>query len=72
MNKLSIILKSDLSDKIKQAIYQAVAVLVLLYWCTIWTLKKRMEKKSAWEQHKKAANCFEQIQEATFIYFVLK
>ena len=45
IDRLSIILKSDLSDKIKQGFCQAVAVPILLYGCTTWTLTKRVEKK---------------------------
>ena len=45
MDKLSIIWKSDLSDKMKHSFFQAVFVSILLYVCTTWTLTKRMEKK---------------------------
>ena len=38
-------MESDLSDKIKQEFFQPVAVLVLLYGYTTWTLMKRLEKK---------------------------
>ena len=41
---LSIIWKSDLSDKIKLDSFQA-AVSILLYGCTTWTQTKRIEKK---------------------------
>ena len=41
IERLLIRQKSDLSDKIKQKFFQAVAVLVLLYGCTISTLKKK-------------------------------
>ena len=37
--------KSDLTDKMKGSFFQAVVVSILLYWCTTWTLTKRMEKK---------------------------
>ena len=43
--KLSIIWKSDLTDKIKRSFFQALVVSILLYGCTTWTLTKRMEKK---------------------------
>ena len=33
------------SDKIKQELFQVVAVFVLLYDCTTWTLMKRLERK---------------------------
>ena len=44
-DKLSIIWKFDLSDKIKCNFFQAVVVSILLYGCTTWTLTKRTEKK---------------------------
>ncbi len=40
--KLSIIWKSDLTDKIKRSFFQAAVVSILLYECTTWTLIKRM------------------------------
>ena len=45
INRLSIILKSDLTDKMKRSFFQAVVVSILLYGCTTWTLTKRLEKK---------------------------
>ena len=42
---LSVIWKSDLTDKIKLNFFQAVVVSILLYGCTPWTLTKRMQKK---------------------------
>ena len=42
---LSIMWKSVLSDKIKQDFFQAMAMWLLLFWCTIWTLPKLMEKR---------------------------
>ena len=42
---LSIITKSDLSDKIKRDFLQAVTELVRLYGCTTMTLTKHFEKK---------------------------
>ena len=42
---LSVIWKSDLTDKIKRSFFQAAFVSILLYGCTTWTLTKRMEKK---------------------------
>ena len=44
-NRLSVVWKSDLTDKIKRSFFQAVDVSILLYGCTRWTLTKRMEKK---------------------------
>ena len=45
INRLSVIWKSDLTDKIKRSFFQAAIVLILLYGCTTWTLTKCMEKK---------------------------
>ena len=42
---LSVIWKSDLTDKMKLSFFQAAVVSILLYGCTTWTLTKRMEKK---------------------------
>ena len=42
---LSVIWKSDLTDKIKRSFFQVAVVSILLYGCTTWTLTKRMEKK---------------------------
>ena len=45
INRLSIIWKSDLTNKMKRSFFQAVVVLILLYGCTTWTLTKWLEKK---------------------------
>ena len=45
INRLSVIWKSNLTDKIKRSFFQAAVVSILLYGCTTWTLTKRMEKK---------------------------
>ena len=45
IDRLSVIWKSDLTDKIKRSFFQAAVVSILLYGCTTWTLAKRMEKK---------------------------
>ena len=45
INRLSIILKSDLTDKMKRSFFQAAVASILLYGCTTWTLTKRLEKK---------------------------
>ena len=45
INKLSVIWKSDLTDKMKRSFFQAAVVSILLYGCTTWTLTKRLEKK---------------------------
>ena len=64
INRLSIIWKSDLTDKMKRSFFQAAVVSILLYGCTTWTLTKRLEKfdgnytrmlrailKKSWRQH---------------------
>ena len=45
IDRLSIIWKSDLTDKMKRSFFQAVVVLILLYRCTTWMLTKWLEKK---------------------------
>ena len=45
IDKLSIIWKSNLTDKMKRSFFQAAVVLILLYGCITWTLTKRLEKK---------------------------
>ena len=45
IDRLSIIWKSNLTDKMKRSFFQAVVVSILLYGCTTWTLTKRLEKK---------------------------
>ena len=65
IDKLSIIWKSDLNDKMKRSFFQAAVVSIQLYGCTTWTLIKRLEKKldsnytrilrailnKSWQQH---------------------
>ena len=65
INRLSIIWKSDITDKMKCSFFQAAIVSILLYGCTTWTLTKRLEKKldgnytrmlrailnKSWQQH---------------------
>ena len=45
INRLSVIWKSDLTDKMKRSFFQAAVASILLYGCTTWTLTKRLEKK---------------------------
>ena len=45
IDRLSIIWKSDLTDKIKRSFFQTAVVSILLYGCTTWTLTKRLKKK---------------------------
>ena len=68
---LSIIWKSDLTDKMKRSFFQAAVTSILLYGCTTWTLTKRLEKKldgnytrmlrailnKSWQQHPQDTNC---------------
>ena len=65
IDRLSIVWKSDLTDRKKCSFFQAVIVSILLYGCTTWTLTKRLEKKldgnytrmlqailnKSWQQH---------------------
>ena len=45
IDRLLVIWKSDLTDKMKRSFFQAAVILILLYGCTTWTLTKRLEKK---------------------------
>ena len=45
IDRLSVIWKSDLTNKMKCNFFQAVIVWVLLYGCTTWMLTKHMVKK---------------------------
>ena len=45
INRLSVIWKSDLTDKMKRRFFQAAIVSILVYGCITWTLTKRLEKK---------------------------
>ena len=45
IDKLSIIWKSNLTDKMKRSFFPAAVVSILLYGCNTWTLTKRLEKK---------------------------
>ena len=40
IDRLSIIWKSDLTDKMKRSFFQAAVVSIMLYGCTTWTAKK--------------------------------
>ena len=67
INRLSVILKSDLTDKMKRSFFQAAVVSIVLYGGTTWTLIKRMEKKldsnyirilnRSWRQHHQSSSC---------------
>ena len=45
IDKLLIIWKSDLTDKMKHSFFQPVVVSILLYGCTTWAVTKWLEKK---------------------------
>ena len=45
IGRLSIIWKSDLTDKMKRSFFQAAVASMQLYGCTTWTLTKRLKKK---------------------------
>ena len=45
IDKLSIIWKSDLTNKMKCSFFQAMVISILLYGCTTWILTKQLEKK---------------------------
>ena len=45
IDRISVIWKSDLTNKMKRSFFQAAIVSILLYRSTTWTLIKRMEKK---------------------------
>ena len=45
IDRISVIWKSDLTDKMKRSFFQAADVSILVYGCTTWTLTKRMEKR---------------------------
>ena len=45
ISRLSIIWKSDQTDKMKRCFFQAAVISILLYGCITWTLTKRLEKK---------------------------
>ena len=44
-DSLSIIRKSNLTDKMKRSFFSVAVVSIVLYGCTTWTLTKRLEKK---------------------------
>ena len=56
IDKLSIMWKSDLTDKIKRSFFQAVVVSILLYECTTWTLTKREDMGCSPEDQPEAMN----------------
>ena len=79
INRLSVIWKSDLTNKIKRIFFQAASVSLLLYGCITWTLTKRMEKKldgnytrmlrailnKSWKQHPTKQQLYEHLRTIT-------
>ena len=63
IDRLSVVWKSDLTNKMKRSFFQAAVVSILLYGCTTWTLTKRMEKKTRWQLHKNTAGNTGQVLE---------
>ena len=78
IDNLSVIWKSDLTDKSKRSFFQSAVVSILLYGCPTWTLTKHLEKKfdgnytrmlrailnKSWRQHPTK-------QQLYFFYFIL-
>ena len=65
INRLSIIWKSDLTNKMKRSFFQAAVTSILLYGCTTWTLTKRLREEARRQLHKNAACNIEQVLAAT-------
>ena len=65
INRLSIIWKSDLTDKMKRSFFQAAVTSILLYGCTTWTANKTAGEETRWQLHKNAACNPEQVLAAT-------
>ena len=63
--RLSVIWKSELTDKMKCSFFQAAVVSILLYGCTTWTLTKRLEKKTWRKLQKNTASNIGQVLEST-------
>ena len=79
IDRLSIIWKSNLTDKMKRSFFQAAVVSILLYGCTTWTLTKRLEKEldsnytsmlrailnRSWQQHPTRRQLYGHLQPIT-------
>ena len=75
IDRLLIIWKSDLTDKMKRSFFQAAVTSILLYGCTTWTLTKRLKKKldgnytrmlrailnKSWRQHPTRHQLYDQL-----------
>ena len=64
-DRLSIIWKSDVTDKVKRYFFQVVVVSILLYGSTTLMLRKRMEKNTRRQLHKNTTSNIEEVLEAT-------
>ena len=62
IDRLSIIWKSNLANKIKWDFFQAMAVSI---WMHLMDVDKRYSKKTRGELHKNSTCCIKQILEAT-------
>ena len=60
INRLSIIWKSDQTDKMKRSFFQAAVPSILLYGCSTWTNKTAGEEARR-QLHKNAASNLEQV-----------
>ena len=65
IDKLSIIWKSDLTDKIKRSFFQTAVVSILLYGCTTWTLTITAGEKARRQLHQNAVSNIERVLEVT-------
>ena len=65
IDRLLIIWKSDLVDKIKCNFFLAVVMSILLDGCITWMLIECIKKKARWELHENAMSYIEQILEVT-------
>ena len=59
IDKLSIIWKSNLTDKMKDSFFQAVVMSILLYGCTTWMQNKTTGEEATWQLYKNVADNIE-------------
>ena len=81
INRLSVIWKSDQTNKLEFSFFQAAIVSILLYGCTTWTLTKQLKKKfdgnytrmlraipnKSWRQHPTKQQLYGHLQPITKI-----
>ena len=65
IDRLSIIWKSNLTDKMKRSFFQAAVVSILLNGCTTWTLIKTVGEEARRQLYKNVASNIEQVLAAT-------